>query len=190
MGVPEELIRLFHTLSCGSTLRIVTAHGPIPSIRLHLGLRQGSTESAVLYLLLVELLLRCLARKAQGDAHHTVPPLVQAHCDDLLLIVHTPSQFLEYAEVTARYLADMGMSLNIRQCAYTTTARISSIMVRLHPDNAVAPWVCLVAKGDVPYLGLRFDPRGTASMKEKHVLCCEAPLGWCKNTLGPASVPH
>ena len=28
MGVPEELIRLFHTLSCGSLVRIITAHGP------------------------------------------------------------------------------------------------------------------------------------------------------------------
>ena len=27
-------------------------------------------------------------------------------------------------------------------------------------------------------------------MKEKHVLRCERLLGWCKNTLGPASVPH
>ena len=27
-------------------------------------------------------------------------------------------------------------------------------------------------------------------MKEKHVLRCEALLGWCKNTLGPASMPH
>ena len=27
-------------------------------------------------------------------------------------------------------------------------------------------------------------------MKEKHVLRCEALLFWCKNTLGPASVPH
>ena len=49
MGVPEELIRLFHTLSCGSLVRIVTAHGPTPSIRLHRGLRQGSAESAVLF---------------------------------------------------------------------------------------------------------------------------------------------
>ena len=54
MGVPEELIRLFHTLSCGSLVRIVTAHSPTPSIRLHRGLRQGSAESAVLYLLLLE----------------------------------------------------------------------------------------------------------------------------------------
>ena len=29
-----------------------------------------------------------------------------------------------------------------------------------------------------------------ASMKEKHVLRCEALLGWCKKTLGPASIPH
>ena len=27
-------------------------------------------------------------------------------------------------------------------------------------------------------------------MKQKHVLRCEALLGWCKNTLGPESVPH
>ena len=66
MGVLEELIRLFGTLSCGSLVRIITAHGPTPSIRLHRGLRQGSAESAVLYLLLLEPLLRSLACKAPG----------------------------------------------------------------------------------------------------------------------------
>ena len=64
MGVPEELIRLFHTLSCGSLVRIDTTHGPTPSIRLHRGLRQGSAESAMLYLVLLEPLLRSLACKA------------------------------------------------------------------------------------------------------------------------------
>ena len=175
MGVPEELIRLFHTLSCGSLVRI----------RLHGGLRQGSAESAVLYLLLLEPLLRSLACKARGDARHAVPPLVQAYCDDLLLIAHSLPQFLEYAAVIARYFTD-----NVGECAYANTARIHSIMVYLSPGNTAAPWVCLRAKGTVPYLGLRLDPRGVATMKEKHVLRCDALLGWCKNTLGPASVPH
>ena len=117
-------------------------------------------------------------------------PLVQAYCDDFLLIAHSLPQFLEYAAAIAQYLADMGMSLNVSKCAYATTTRIPSIMVYLNPGNAAAPWVGLRAKGIVPYLGLRLDPRGIASMKEKHVLRCEALLGWCKNTLGPASVPH
>ena len=30
------------------------------------------------------------------------------------------------------------------------------------------------AKGDIPYLGLKLDPRKLASMKEKHVLRGEA----------------
>ena len=183
MGVPEELIRLFHTLSCGSLVRIVTAHGPMPSIRLHRGLRQGN---AVLYLLLLEPLLRSLACKARRDTRHAVPPLVQAYCDDLLLIAHSLPQFLEYAAAIAQYLTDMGTSLNVSKCAYANIARISSIMVCLNPGNAAAPWVYLRAKGTVPYLGLRLDPRGIAIMKEKHVLQCEALLGWCKNTLGPA----
>ena len=93
MGVPEELIRLFHTLSCGSVVRIISAQGPTPSIRLHRGVRQCSAESAVLYLLLLEPLLRSLACKAWGDARHTVPLLVQAYCDDLLLIAHSLPQF-------------------------------------------------------------------------------------------------
>ena len=190
MGVLQELIRLFHTLSCGSLVRIVTAQGPTPSIRLHRGLRQGSAESAVLYLLLLEPLLRSLACKARGDARHAVPPLVQAYLDDLLLVAHSLPHFLEYAAAIARYLTDMGMSLNVSKCAYPNTARIHSIMVCLSPGNTAAPWVCLRAKGTVPYLGLRRDPRGVATMKEKHVLRCEALLGWCKNTLGPASVPH
>ena len=190
MGVPEELIRLFHTLSCGSVVRIVTAHGQSPSIRLHRGLRQGSAASAVLYLLLLEPLLRSLACKARGDTRHAVAPVVQAYCDDLLLIAHSLPQFLEYAAAIAQYLTDMGMSLNVGKCAYANTARIHSIMVCLNPGNAAAPWVCLRAKDTVPYLGLRLDPSGIATMKEKHVLRCEALPGWCKNTLGPASVPH
>ena len=104
--------------------------------------------------------------------------------DDLPLIAHSLPQFLEYAAAIARYLTDMGMSLNVG------TARIHSIMVCLSPGDTAAPWVCLRAKGTVPYLGLRLDPRGVATMKEKHVLRCEALLGWCKKTLGPASVPH
>ena len=114
---------------------------------------------------------------------------MQAYCDDLLLLARTLPLFLEYTTVNARYLADMGMSLDVRICVYATTAHISSIMVHLDPDNAVAPWVYLVAKSNVPYLGLILDSSGMASMKEKHVLCCEALLGWCKNTLGPASCP-
>ena len=97
MGVPEELVKLFHTLSCGSTVRIIMAYGRTPSIYLHRGLRQGSAESAVLYLLPLEPLLRSLARRAQEDARHAVPPLVQAYCDDLVMIEHALPQFLEYA---------------------------------------------------------------------------------------------
>ena len=158
MGVPEELIRLFHTLSCGSLVRIVTAHGPTLSIRLYRGLRQGSAKRAVLYLLLLEPLLRSLACKARGDPRHAVPPLVQVYCDDLLLILHSLPQFLEYAAAIAPYLTDMGMSLNVNKCAYANTARFPSIMVCLNPGNAAAPWVCLRAKGTIPYLGLHFDP--------------------------------
>ena len=119
-----------------------------------------------------------------------MPPLVQAYCDDLLLIVHSLPQFPEYAAAIAQYLTDMGMSLNVSKGAYANTARIPSIMVCLNPGNAAAPWVCLHAKGTVPYLGLRPDPGAIAFMKEKHVPRCEALLGRCKNTLGPVSVPH
>ena len=174
MAVLDELIKLFHTLSCGSSVRIVTARSPI---RPHRGLRQGSAESAVHYLLLLEPLLRSLARKAQGDAPSAVPPLVQGYCDDFLLIAHSLPQFLEYAAAIARYVTDMGMSLNVGKCVYATTTRIPSIMVHLNHTKAVTLWVCLVGKSTVPYLGLRLDPKGMASMKEKHVLCCKARLG-------------
>ena len=115
---------------------------------------------------------------------------MQAYCDDLLLIAHALPQILEYAAAIARYLTDMGMSLNVGKCAYANTARIHSIMVCLSPGNTAVPWVCLRAKGTVPYLGLRLNPGGVATMREKHVLWCEGLLGWCKNTWGLASVPH
>ena len=119
-----------------------------------------------------------------------MPPLEQVYCDLVLLIAHSLPQFLEYATAIAQYLADMGMSLNVGKCAYATTARMPSIMVHMSPSNAVAAWICLVAKSTVPYLGLRLDPKGMSSMTEKHVLRCEGLLGWCKNTRGPASIPH
>ena len=71
----------------------------------------------------------------------------------------------------------MGMSLNVSKCACANTARIPAISVCVNPGNTASPWVCLRAKGTVPYLGLRLDPMGIASMKEKHVLRCEALLG-------------
>ena len=74
----------------------------------------------MLYLLLLEPLLRCLANRVKGDTRHSLPCLVQACCDDLLLMVNTLSQFLEYAAVIGRYKADMGMSLNVCKCACTT----------------------------------------------------------------------
>ena len=189
MGVPKGLIKLFHTLSCGSTLRIVTSDSATPSICLHQGLRQGSAESALLYLILLESLLRSLARRAQGDVPHGAA-LVQAYCDDLLSIALSQRQFPKYPEAIAQYLAGMGMSLNAGKYAYATTTHIPSITVHLDLNNAVASWVRLMAKSTVPYLGLRLDSKASASIKEKHVLCCEALPGWCKNTLGPVSVPH
>ena len=121
--------------------------------------------------------MRSLARKAQGDARHAAPPLVQADCDDLLLIAHSLQQFLENAAAITQYLTDMGMSLNVRKCAYTTTARIPSVMVYLNPNNVATPWVCLQAKSTMPYLSLRLDKRGMGSKKEKDVLGCKALVG-------------
>ena len=88
-----------------------------------------------------------------------------------------------------KYLADMGMSFNVRKCVYATTSRIYSIMVLLDPNNAGTVWICLMAKSTVPYLDLRLDPKGMAPMKEKQVRC-EALMRQCKNNPGPAWVPH
>ena len=130
------------------------------------------------------------SQQGPGDKRHAVPLVAQAYVDNLVLIAHALPQFLKYAEAISRYLADMGMFLNVCKGVYATTTRMCSIMVDVDQDNAVAPWVCLVAKGHILYLGLRLDPTGMASLREKYVLCSEALVGRCKNTLGPASVPH
>ena len=188
MGVLEELITLFHTLSCSSTVcnnaRSHSEHPPPSTLKA----RQHGNRRALPPPPTAPLAEPC--PQAQGDACHAVPPLVQAYCDDLLLTSHSLTQFLEYATAIVEYLADMGMSLNVGKCAYCPTTRTPSIIVHLDPNNAVTPWVCLVAKSTVPYLGLKLDPKRMASMKEKRVLRCEALLGSCNNTLGPASIPH
>ena len=64
---------------------------------------------------------------------------------------------------------------------------MSSVMVRLDPDNAIAMWIRWAAKTGVPHLtlGLRMAP-----MKEKHVLRYWPLLSWCNNMLGLVCVPH
>ena len=135
MGFTEELVRLLYTLGCGFLVHNVTTRGPRRSIRLHRGLRQGIAQCAVLYLILVEPLLRSLACKARGDALHTVTPLVQGYCDDLLLIAHSLPQLLEYAAAIAQYLTDWGMSINVGRCADHNTARIPSMMACPNPER-------------------------------------------------------
>ena len=87
-------------------------------------------ESNVVYLLVPKPLLRRLPSNSRVDTRHAMPPLLQAYCEDLLLIAHTLPQFLDYAEAIERYFTDMVMAFNLRKGAYTTTARISSIMVQ------------------------------------------------------------
>ena len=81
------------------------------------------------------------------------------------------------------YLADMGTSLNIRKRTNGNTTKTSSGMVCLDSENEVAPGVRLDADGGVPYIGLRLHLTGASSMKEEHVLPCQAFVIWCKNAL-------
>ena len=103
------------------------AHGhctpPHPRIRLHRGLLQDIARCTMLQMLLVELLVRNLGPNPPDDDRHSLPPLVRANCD-MLLVAHTIVQFLENAEAIVRYLGDMGMSPNVRKWAYTTRTKI------------------------------------------------------------------
>ena len=82
------------------------------------------------------------------------------------------------------------MSLNVGKFVYAVATRIAAIMVHLDPTNASTPWVCLLVKSTVPDLGLKLEPKGMASTKEKHVLRSKALLSRCRYTLESASVPH
>ena len=73
---PESYIPMYAHWGMHSNLRPERcSFTPGPSIRPHRGLRQGSGESTVLYLILLEPRLRSLARKAKGDTRHIVPAL-------------------------------------------------------------------------------------------------------------------
>ena len=82
-----------------------------------------------------------------------MPPLVQAYCDDLVLIAHSLPQFLEYAAAIARYLTDMGMSLNVGKCAYANTARIQFDHGVPEPREHGGPMGMLTCQGHGTILG-------------------------------------
>ena len=117
MGVPESIIALFPKLGCESSVRIVTAHGLTAPVVLRRGLRQGSAESAVLFALLLEPMLRELDARSGGndDLGCATRALVQAYCDDILLVAHDLRRFTELAGLVADYLRHMGMELNVQK---------------------------------------------------------------------------
>ena len=184
MGVPESLILLFQQLSCESTVRIVTAHGLTEPIRLRRGLRQGSAESAVLYALLLEPVLRELDARA-GRESHTIRALIQAYCDDLLLVAHDRALFQELAGLVALY--HMGMSLNVKKCRYATTSQHTVIWLGLRPAED-APWVQFIADVFVPYLGISLLSDGRAILQEKHINRIQSVVGWCTSTMAPEAL--
>ena len=171
MGVPKSIIALFQRLSCESSVRIVTAHGLTEPVVLRRGLRQGSAESAVLFALLLEPMLRELDAKSGGGGGQgrTVRALVQAYCDDIPLFAHDLSQFTKLAELVATYLWHMGMGLNVKKCQYSTTTHHTSVWLRLRPDLS-HPWVSFYAASSVPYLTLSLLPLGGRTTRQPRPL--------------------
>ena len=130
LSVPPEVIDLLLFLHTCARLCIVTAHGLTQPLHMLRGVRQGNTESPLLYAVLLEPLLR-----AQG--HRLRPPgeakrsLIQAYIDDLLVVAHTLQHFVEGVEAVAAYLEMMSMELNPRKCAMATTEGVPGLQLRL-----------------------------------------------------------
>ena len=102
-------------------------------------------------------------------------------------MAHTLQHFVEGVKVVAAYLGMMGMELNPRKCAMTTTEGVLGLQLRLCPplEN---PWHWVPAADSVPYLGLQLQPDGEFSLQRKHRLRLAAVHHWCLNTLAPPKV--
>ena len=186
LSVPPEVIDLLLFLHTCARLHIVTAHGLIQPVHMLHGVRQGNPESALLYALLLEPLLR-----AQG--HRLRPPggaeqgLIQAYKDDLLGLAQKLQHFVEGVEAVPTYLGMMGMELNPRKCAMATTEGVRRLQLRLCP-HLENPWHWVPAADSVSYLGLQLQPDGEFSLQSKHRLRLAAVHHWCLNTLAPPKV--
>ena len=120
LSVPQEVMDLLLFLHTCVRLRIVTAHGLTQPVHMLCGVRQGNSESPLLYALLLEPLLRAQGHRLRlpGGAEQG---LIQAYIDDLLVVAHTLQRFVEGVEAVAAYLGMMSMELNPRKCAMATT---------------------------------------------------------------------
>ena len=120
----SEVIDLLLFLHMCARLRIVTAHGLTQPVHMLRGVRQSNPESPLLYVLILEPLLRAqghrlrLPREAEGG---------------LLVVAHTLQHFVEGVEAVAAYLGMMGMELNPRKCAMATTKGVPGLQLRLCP---------------------------------------------------------
>ena len=186
LSVPPEVIDLLHFLHTCARLRIVTAHGLTQPVHMLRGVRQGNSESPLLYTSLLKPLLR-----AQG--HRLRPPggaergLLQAYIDDLLVVAHMLQHFVEGVETMAQYLGMMSMELNLRKCAMATTEGVLGLQLRLCP-HLYNPWHWVPTADSVPYLGLQLQPDREFSLQRKHRLRLAALHHWGLNTLATPKV--
>ena len=181
LSVPPEVIDLLLFLHTCARLRNVTSHGLTQPVHMLRGVRQGNPESPLLYVLLLEPMLRAQGHRLRpaGEAERG---LIQAYIDDLLVVAYTLQHFVEGVEAVASYLGMMGMELNPRKCAMATTEGVPGLQLRLCP-HLENPWHRVPAADSVPYLGLRLQQNRKFSLLRKRRLRLAAVHHWCLNNL-------
>eukprot|EP01079_Euglenida_sp_SAG-EU17-18_P004070 gene4070-740_t len=172
LQLPHAVIGMIKAIQLHSSVQVKTAHGKTKAFHPTQGVLQGMVDSAYLFALcmapllfeLEDINLRLGVELSGGG---------QGFADDLILHATSQQELMVYADVVFRYLAALGLEVNMGKTQYSTTDSSASPLMlprylKYQPD-APSEYGVVASQARVLYLGHMVSPFGEVTIPDSIV---------------------
>jgi exonuclease III len=123
--VPKEFRQIIMSLYKDAKSAVIMPWGITEWFKISRGVRQGDTLSPLLFIIIMNTLLRKLEKANVGYKFATNPKLQVpglAYADDLVLFANTRQDLNQLWEITTQFCQRRGLIINAKKSAYTTNS--------------------------------------------------------------------
>ena len=152
LGLPEDFIRVVKGLYAHASTRYLTPHGLTDSVPILRGTLQGDPLSPLLFDLMMEPLLRWLAKGSRGylPSNTSMAYPTQAYADDLTLLTDSLEDMLTQFDKLERFSTWSHILINGKKCAITAYLHSLQRLRKADRDRALADLMAHVQLAGTP----------------------------------------